>query len=209
MHDPSRPPRITWPRGTTPLVLFAILFAVVVLLDLAGAVALGLGGESLRFVSLAKMGRIVARLIEQPSVPARAWSTTVPAHFAATTFWAVFGLIVVAGGLLVAAALRLCGRKARRRAGEGYASKVSLEHLATVRAARRRAAQTRPSLVVSLPSTFGRKRLSKLSQADVGYPLGITRRPKGVRLVASWETSLRLVAPPGEGKTERLSLIHI
>ena len=41
-------------------------------------------------------------------------------------------------------------------------------------------------------------------KSQVGYPLGVSRRPHGVELVASWETSLELVAPPGAGKTLRV-----
>ena len=60
-------------------------------------------------------------------------------------------------------------------------------------AARRRAPQTRPSLA------GGGQRLSP---SDVGYPLGYAV-PGGMALWPSWEASLRLVAPPGEGKTFR------
>ncbi len=43
-----------------------------------------------------------------------------------------------------------------------------------------------------------------MTKEAVGYPLGVSLRPKGVDLVASWETSLLLVAPPGAGKTLRV-----
>ncbi len=60
-------------------------------------------------------------------------------------------------------------------------------------AARKRAAQTRPSLRVN-------KR--RLRPEEFGYPLG-RAHPGGMPLWPSWEASLRLVAPPGEGKTFR------
>jgi type IV secretion system protein VirD4 len=75
----------------------------------------------------------------------------------------------------------------------GFASSRQLRREASVAAARRRAAQTRPSLAGSrLP----------LQPEEVGYPLG-RAHPAGFDLWPSWEASLRLVAPPGEGKTFR------
>ena len=60
-------------------------------------------------------------------------------------------------------------------------------------AARRRSAQTRPSL---------RKNKGRLQPEEIGYPLG-RAHPGGMPLWPTWEASLRLVAPPGEGKTFR------
>jgi type IV secretory pathway TraG/TraD family ATPase VirD4 len=80
-----------------------------------------------------------------------------------------------------------------RRDRYGFAGRQELRREASVTAARRRAAQTRPSLVaVGKP----------LPRSEVGYPLGRSARG-GVLLWPSWEASLRLVAPPGEGKTFR------
>jgi type IV secretory pathway TraG/TraD family ATPase VirD4 len=62
-----------------------------------------------------------------------------------------------------------------------------------VAAARRRAAQTRPSLAA---------RRRRLRAEEVGYPLG-RAHPDGAPLWPTWEASLRLVGPPGEGKTFR------
>ena len=64
---------------------------------------------------------------------------------------------------------------------------------ASVAAARKRAAQTRPSL---------RANKRRLRPEEIGYPLG-RAHPGGMPLWPSWEASLRLVAPPGEGKTFR------
>jgi type IV secretory pathway TraG/TraD family ATPase VirD4 len=75
----------------------------------------------------------------------------------------------------------------------GFASYRQLQREASVAAARRRATQTRPSLA---------KGKRRLAPHDVGYPLGRTR-PGGMELWPSWEASLRLVGPPGEGKTFR------
>jgi type IV secretion system protein VirD4 len=80
-----------------------------------------------------------------------------------------------------------------QRSRFGFASPAQLRLEASVSAARRRAAQTRPSL-----SGSGQH----LAPSDVGYPLGYAV-PGGMALWPSWEASLRLVAPPGEGKTFR------
>ncbi len=63
-------------------------------------------------------------------------------------------------------------------------------------AARKRTAQTRPSL---------RTNRYRLRPEEIGYPLG-RAHPGGMPLWPSWEASLRLVAPPGEGKTFRALL---
>jgi type IV secretory pathway TraG/TraD family ATPase VirD4 len=79
------------------------------------------------------------------------------------------------------------------RNSHGFASARQVREEASLAAARRRAAQTRPSL------TGVRRRLPP---NEVGYPFG-RLKPSGPELWPSWEASLRLVAPPGEGKTFR------
>ncbi len=88
---------------------------------------------------------------------------------------------------------------ADRRDRNGFASPRHLRQEASVAAARRRAPYTRPSLAL---------RTKRPKAAQVGYPLGRTYRGSGggVWLWPSWEASLRLVAPPGEGKTFRALL---
>ncbi len=83
-----------------------------------------------------------------------------------------------------------------RRNRYGLASSSQLRREASVAAARRRAAQTRPSLPAS------RWPRHVVAAREVGYPLG-RLEGTGARLWAHWEASLRLVAPPGEGKTFR------
>ena len=80
-----------------------------------------------------------------------------------------------------------------RRDRYGFASSRQLRQEASIAAARRRAVHTRPSLASGQRG---------FSWHDVGYPLGHVQ-PGGMRLWPSWEASLRLVAPPGEGKTFR------
>lgn len=89
------------------------------------------------------------------------------------------------------APLRAAVPDARDR--HGFASPRQLRQDASVAAARRRVLQTRPALA-------GRR--GPLPPREVGYPLGRTARG-GTLLWPSWEASLRLVAPPGEGKTFR------
>lgn len=81
------------------------------------------------------------------------------------------------------------------RDSHGFASRRQLLREASIKAARRRAPQTRPSLAGA--------RMSSLPPEEVGYPLG-RAHPSGAQLWPSWEASLRLVAPPGEGKTFRV-----
>ncbi len=127
-----------------------------------------------------------------------------------------------------------------RRDRYGFATARQLRKEGSLSAARRRAAQTRPSLVgangnhsrvSSQPRRFrgprgrsyvawsGRARpglgwrgvrglagacgRDQLPAHEVGYPLGRVMH-RGMQLWPSWEASLRVVAPPGEGKTFRV-----
>jgi type IV secretion system protein VirD4 len=80
-----------------------------------------------------------------------------------------------------------------QRDRHGFATRRQLHQEASAAAARRRAPHTRPSLA---------RAKGPLAPSDVGYPLGRSLRG-GTDLRPSWEASLRLVAPPGEGKTFR------
>lgn len=92
---------------------------------------------------------------------------------------------------------RTAGPLPDRRDRSGFAARAELRREASVAAARRRAPQTRPSLWRAVQGSS-----RALAPREVGYPLG-RARPGGVALWPSWEASLRLVAPPGEGKTFR------
>jgi type IV secretory pathway TraG/TraD family ATPase VirD4 len=114
-------------------------------------------------------------------------------------------LVALIGGLgaAVAAAMAVRHRPhgsdplADQRDRHGFATAHLLRQEASVTGARRRAPYTRPSLVLAG---------GRLEAPDVGYPLGRTfrRLGRGMALWPSWEGSLRLVAPPGEGKTFRV-----
>jgi type IV secretory pathway TraG/TraD family ATPase VirD4 len=86
-----------------------------------------------------------------------------------------------------------------QRDRQGFATARHLREEASVMAARRRAVNTRPSLSPN----------GQLAPEEIGYPLGRAYRGawrRGAVLWPSWEASLRLVAPPGEGKTFRALL---
>lgn len=205
MNDASRPPRIGTTSGSLSLGLGLCALALVGCLDVGGALSSALSNGPGHLVSLVVMGKVLAHLVKHPGAPALAWPAADGLRFVPATFWGVSGLLVLALGLLVRVVVRLeRGAGGGTANAGGFAPLAALSRVATVRAACRRARQTRPVLVATLPRVLGRPLLSRLPAGEVGYPLGITREPRRVTLVANWETSLRLVAPPGEGKTERV-----
>ena len=205
MNDASRPPRIGTTSGSLSLGLGLCALALVGCLDVGGALSSALSNGPGHLVSLVVMGKVLAHLVKHPGAPALAWPAADGLRFVPATFWGVSGLLVLALGLLVRVVVRLeRGAGGGTANAGGFAPLAALSRVATVRAACRRARQTRPALVATLPRVLGRPLLSRLPAGEVGYPLGITREPRRVTLVANWETSLRLVAPPGEGKTERV-----
>jgi type IV secretory pathway TraG/TraD family ATPase VirD4 len=126
--------------------------------------------------------------------------TPTPAELPA--FAVLVTLVGAMGAALVAVSavrhrLHAGGPLADQRDRNGFATDRQLRQEASVTNARRRAAYTRPSLAAAA---------GRLGAPDVGYPLGRTYRRLGggMGLWPSWEASLRLVAPPGEGKTFRV-----
>ena len=170
--------------------------------DLAGALANAISGGPFDPVSFSTAGTFVGHLLAHPKDPAALWSGVGHAAFGPAVFFVAFGVIVLT---VIGASVGLCrlGRRAfAPGAHDGFATPAALWRTASLFAARRRAAQTRPSLALS-----GRRpwqRAPKPPGREVGYPLGVTRRPKGVALWASWEVSMQLVAPMGSGKTMRV-----
>jgi type IV secretion system protein VirD4 len=202
MDDPSRPPPIHGSSAEGWLAWLAGLLALLATLDLAGALSALVSGGRYHLVSSKAMGAAIGGLLRHPGNPATAFGSR--AHFGAAIYWPVVALLVLAGVVLVVVALRLSGRLGASAHQRGFATPAAVEKTAGLQAARRRARQTRPSLLAAeAPSRRGPGG-SRLLARDVGYPLGVTRVPKGISLVASWEVSLRVVAPPGEGKTTRV-----
>jgi len=204
MNDSTRPPRIGYTSGSLGLGIALVALAVVGGLDVAGALSSALSGGGAHLVPVSVMGKVLAHLVNHPGSAAAAWPAAAGLRFASGTFWGVFGLLALVLVVLVRLGVRVLHGPGSGQGVAGFAPPALVARVATLRAARRRARQTRPSLVAELPRVFGRPRLSKLAAEDVGYRLGVTREPRRMRLVANWETSLRVVAPPGEGKTERL-----
>ncbi len=190
--DPSRPDA-AWPAGQRPQLAGAVAYWVCLGSALIGEAVLG-GACARRLLARGcrrpSPARLVMALSGAPGArraPSRGRDGARPA-----------GARRSPGGrrrpLLLLSSL---GRRgpADRRNRYGFASVGQLRAEASLRAARRRAPQTRPSLARSCPAR-------KLAPEDVGYPLG-RAEGVGMQLVAHWEASLRLVAPPGEGKTFR------
>ena len=197
------------------VVLGATLGADVVATGALSGVVFGTGWA---WPSPPHLAAVVLGALAHPAHPSQGWPAGLARRLpGAGAFWAVFA--AVAG--IETAAVVLVGRRsvagphppgtaaptglARRspvsdqRSRFGFASPAQLRLEASVSAARRRAPQTRPSLA------GGGQRLSP---SDVGYPLGYAV-PGGMALWPSWEASLRLVAPPGEGKTFRGPGAHL
>ena len=181
----------TLPKDAVGLGIALVGFTLAILAaDLARGIALGIHGGDFGLLSFGSSARFLVQSLTRPGALD---PVTGPrgASLDAPLYWTVFGvllaLVIVAGTVLVRAARR------DANASDGFASRSELEAMASVDAARRQAMVTRPSLSPK-----------ERTQQQVGYPLGVSRRPRGVELVASWETSLELVAPPGAGKTLRV-----
>jgi type IV secretion system protein VirD4 len=179
------------PRDAAGVGIALVGFGLAILAaDVARGVAFGIHGGGFGLLSVGSSARFLAQSLTRPGAlaapPARHG-----ASLDAPVYWAVFGLLLALGIVTSGFLLRAVGRRAS--ASDGFASRAELMAVAGVEAAKRQAAITRPSLAPK-----------ELTREQVGYPLGISRRPRGVELLASWETSLELVAPPGAGKTLRV-----
>lgn len=102
-------------------------------------------------------------------------------------------LALVIAVLAVAAIAVIAVHLGRRREPTGFAPRALVAQTASLAAARRAAQVTRPSLDAK-----------RADASELGYPLGVSCAPPGIALVASWELSLQVVAPPGAGKTTRV-----
>lgn len=190
--------------------------STLVLVDLlgAGCICSFVDGAGRVWPGSAHVLTFVLSALVHPAQPLVEWPGLQGVSLARTElFWSSVGLAVLAEAcvvVLVGGRRRHGTQGARLRAGavtapfrhplpdgrdrHGFASVSQLRREASLGAARRKSAQTRPSLA-GVPRR-------RLRASEVGYPLGRSLRGH-VRLVAHWEASLRLVAPPGEGKTFR------
>jgi type IV secretion system protein VirD4 len=192
------PPRLGRSSAEITIVVSAGALALLGSLDGAAALSLAVAGHRAQFYSLESMGPALVELLRHPGTPARAFGRGV----APLCYWSISASLL-AGMLALALLLRRALTRHTAIDDPGFATLSSARAVASLGAARRKARQTRPELVASLPRPLGRPLLRHLASREVGYPLGVSRRPRGLCLVAHWETSLRLVAPPGEGKTKR------
>jgi TraM recognition site of TraD and TraG len=169
------------------LLLLALFIAAT---DIAGAILthsrpLGIGA-GMHFLDLVMLHR---------SNPAAVWPGTQQA-FSPINFWGLTAVLIALPAITAGVVIRRISRN--RGDNRGFASLGEVRHAASLGAARRQAKVTRPSVTIS-----GRTS-RRLDAAEVGYPLGISSSPSGIELIASWEHSLQLVAPPGSGKTLRV-----
>jgi type IV secretion system protein VirD4 len=179
------------PKDAVGLGIALVGFALAILAaDVARGVALGIHGGGFGLLSVGSSARFLVRSLTRPGALDRLTARR-GASLDTPVYWTVFGVLLALGIVASGFLLRAVGRGAT--ASDGFASRAELTAVASVEAAKRQAAITRPSLTPK-----------ELTREQVGYPLGASRRPGGVELVASWETSLELVAPPGAGKTLRV-----
>ena len=75
----------------------------------------------------------------------------------------------------------------------GFAPVGRAAEVISGRAARAAGRQSRPGLC--------RRQRGRAPQTAFGLPLGPSRRPRGLTVVLPWDRSMRVVGPPGSGKT--------
>jgi hypothetical protein len=194
---------VTGPLDTPPGVnsdtrLLAGIAAVAVtaaaLVVVAGAISAAVFGGGCVWPPSAQWGSIVRGVLTHAHDPAAGW----PAPFARRIpgprpYWGTYAVVcLVAAGTGVTVWGRVAGRSSG--AGrDGLARPAQLRREASATAARRRRGVTRPDLI-------GRARHRP---CEFGYPLGRSTHA-GIALWAPWEASLRVIGPPGEGKTFRV-----
>ena len=174
----------------SPLAFAATVGALVV----AGAVSATVFGHGWVWPRAADVGGIVHGVLSDPARPASGW----PPHLAGRLptpgwYWATFTALSAGAAGAAWKGWSLLGGQRSGAGRDGFARPAQLHRHASVTAARRRRAQTRPSLA-------GRGRAKP---SEFGYPLGRAVHG-GVQLWPSWEASTRLVAPSGAGKTFRV-----
>src|SRR5487761_2000865 len=192
-QGPSGPPRVS---GNAEFALLACLGGIVLVVataDLAGGIADALSGGPATLLGFAQAARFVGHLLGHPEDPAALWPVPRGAAFSPVVFYAALGLMLAGALGLLVVIVRYVRPNRQSEEDSGFASVAMLRRHASVAAARRRAPQTRPSLSKE-----------ELVASNVAYPLGISERPRGIELWASWEASMQLVAPVGAGKTMRV-----
>ena len=108
------------------------------------------------------------------------------------------GRPVLAAGILVVLTVALAAIAFLRgwwapTSHAGFAPVGRAAEVISGRAARAAGRQSRPGL--------GRRQRGRAPQTAFGLPLGPSRRPRGLTVVLPWDRSMRVVGPPGSGKT--------
>jgi len=186
----------TGPTGDDRWVIVALGVAVAgaALVVVSGAVSGALWGGGWVWPHASALGPILRGVVADPAHPGSGWPSALARRIPdAAPYWATLAALAAMAGVALAWVVGLAGGRGTGAGRDGLARPSQLRRHASVAAARRRRPQTRPSLV----------RVRRPAPAELGYPLGRAVHG-GVALWPSWEASLRLVGPPGEGKTFRV-----
>ena len=174
----------------------AIALAIALVVGLVAALVVGGALSSLAFGGgwvwphLDAVLSLGLGVLDHVSDPAKGWPSSMRAQVAGPlAYWSGVAAVLAAVVGLAGAARRRFGP----RTSDGFASASELRREASIAAARRKAALTRPTL----------SRRQRHRRAEIGYPLG-RAKTGGVALWPSWEASVRVVAEPGAGKTRRV-----
>lgn len=190
--DPPVPGLDVEVRVVAAVIAAAIAAAGLVIAS--GAISAAVLGRGWVWPATNEWGQIAARLLAHPGHPGAAWPPVLARRIPGpTAYWTTYATL----GLLVVVTAAACWRAiSARRPGagqDGMARAAQLHHEASATAARRRRAITRAGLAST----------DRPKATEFGYPLGRSLRG-GIPLWASWESSTRVIGPPGGGKTFRI-----
>ena len=193
------PPRLSRSSGEAVFALVTAVVVVLGMLDLAAVLAELLAGEPARLVSLEAMGGALGELARRPGAPGARLrvrrcrrAPTGASSPRCSSSSARSSCSCAAPSVAARSTTAALPRHSRRSAVASLARRATQGAPDAPGPRREPAAGARPAA----PSPLGGR----------GRRLPARRDPwrrRALALVAHWETSLRLVAPPGEGKTKR------
>lgn len=187
--DPPLPALDPEVKAVAALTAAALVLIVVTLVS--GAVSALIFGRGWVWPLVHDWPRIAARLLTHPDHPAAAWPAALATRLpGSTAYWATFAAIASVALVVAASCWRAVGGRRSGAGQDGMARPGQLRLEASLTGARGRRAITRPGLA-------GKDRHKA---TEFGYPLGRAVRG-GIPLWASWESSTRVIGPPGGGKT--------
>ena len=160
----------------------------------AGAISALVFGRGWTWPPSTMWAVVIEGTVTHPGRPAAGWPPPLGARLPGPgPYWATYAALAVTVAVLAAAGAANLGGRRPQAGRDGRARPAQLRAQASLRAARRVKAHTRPGLPA----------WPRPAPTELGYPLGRSH-PGGVALWASWEASTRVVAPPGAGKTYRV-----